>query len=115
MLYTFESAEDLDSRVGVPAIGLAHDAARKEQRGMTYVVTRTPQGIVEARNHLARSALDAVRDCREQMRQGETAMWLNASYAHRHGASVAAIAATVGLSADTVRKELKRVDPRTFR
>ena len=115
MIFTLDPFDSSVSPGGVRAVGRGNVDTRKGQPVATYRPTRPRQGIVEVRNHLARSALDAVRDCREQMRQGETAMWLNASYAYRHGASREDIATVTGMHIDTVSRKLKQVDPRTFR
>ena len=54
-------------------------------------------------------AFQAIRDCREQVRQGTSAMWLNAAYAAARGATLAQLAHETGFSADIVRRELRRV------
>jgi uncharacterized protein (DUF169 family) len=51
----------------------------------------------------------AIRDCREQVRQGTQAMWLNAAYAAARGATLAQLSDATGFSADIVRRELRRV------
>jgi AcrR family transcriptional regulator len=54
-------------------------------------------------------AFTAIRECREQIRQGTTALWLNAAYAGARGATLAQIAEATGFSADVVKRELRRV------
>jgi hypothetical protein len=55
-------------------------------------------------------AFQAMRECREQIRQGTAAMWLNAAYAFRRGASVYELADLAGVSVDVMRKQLRRVN-----
>jgi len=57
-------------------------------------------------------AFTAIRGCREQIRQGTTAMWLNAAYAAARGATLAQLSDATGFSADVVRRELRRVSGR---
>ena len=54
-------------------------------------------------------AFGAIRECREQIRQGTAAMWLNAAYAAARGATLAQLSEATGHSADIVRRELRRV------
>ena len=58
-------------------------------------------------------AFGAIRECREQVRQGTAAMWLNAAYAAARGATLAQLSDATGHSADIVRRELRRVSGRT--
>jgi hypothetical protein len=57
-------------------------------------------------------AFTAIRQCREQIRQGTTALWLNAAYAGARGATLAQLADVTGFSVDIVRRELRRVSGR---
>jgi hypothetical protein len=57
-------------------------------------------------------AFTAIRQCREQIRQGTTALWLNAAYAGARGATLAQLSDATGFSADIVRRELRRVSGR---
>ena len=58
-------------------------------------------------------AFGAIRECREQVRQGTAAMWLNVAYAAARGATLAQLSDATGYSADIVRRELRRVSGRT--
>jgi DNA-directed RNA polymerase specialized sigma24 family protein len=55
-------------------------------------------------------ALHSIRDCRERQAEHEAAMWLNAAYAYRRGASIGELATAAGVSSDTVRVRLRAVD-----
>jgi hypothetical protein len=57
-------------------------------------------------------AFTAIRQCREQIRQGTVALWLNAAYAAARGATLAQLSDATGHSADIVRRELRRVSGR---
>jgi predicted ArsR family transcriptional regulator len=67
--------------------------------------------VDQTRTSLAK-ALAAILECREQVRTGETALWLNAAYARRLGASVAQIATAAGVSTDTARERLRKLEGR---
>jgi hypothetical protein len=54
-------------------------------------------------------ARQAIRDCREQARQGEAALWLNAEWARRLGVPLSEIAALAGVSPETARARLRQV------
>ena len=54
-------------------------------------------------------AFSSIRECREQVRQGTVAMWLNVAYAAARGATLAQLSEATGVSADIVRRELRRV------
>jgi hypothetical protein len=85
-----------------PAEGVDPSARWKSQTERGGVVERSRQDLARA--------IAAILECREQVRTGETALWLNAAYARRLGASVAQIATAAGVSTDTARKELRRVE-----
>jgi hypothetical protein len=57
-------------------------------------------------------AFRAIRECREQVRQGNAAMWINAAYAQRRGATLSQIAEATGVGVDTVRDRLRAVNGR---
>ena len=57
-------------------------------------------------------AFSSIRECREQVRQGTVAMWLNVAYAAARGATLAQLSEATGVSADIVRRELRRVSGR---
>jgi hypothetical protein len=57
-------------------------------------------------------ALTSIRQCREQVRQGTVAMWLNAAYAANRGATLPQLSEATGVSVDIVRRELRRVSGR---
>jgi hypothetical protein len=57
-------------------------------------------------------AFTSIRQCREQVRQGTVAMWLNVAYAAARGATLAQLAHETGCSADVVKRELRRVSGR---
>ena len=69
--------------------------------------------VVERTRSDLSKAMAAILQCREQVRQGDAALWLNAAYARRLGASVAQIATAAGVSTDTARERLRKVEGRS--
>jgi hypothetical protein len=54
-------------------------------------------------------AFTSIRECREQIRQGTVAMWLNAAYAAARGATLAQLSEATGYSGEIVKRELRKV------
>jgi hypothetical protein len=57
-------------------------------------------------------ALHSIRDCRERQAEHEAAMWLNAAYAYRRGASIGELAAAAGVGVHYARAKIGAVERR---
>lgn len=115
MIYTFDPFDCSVSPGGVRAVGRGHVDTRKGRPVLNFKRISSQRGITETRNALGLAALSRIRDCREQIRQGELALWLNASYAIRHGVPVVRVASETGYGVETTRKRIKAIDPRAFK